>query len=179
MCIRDRRERERERIIIRIAIWWLVNRLKTERLNFFMIYDLYSYVSISTRQTDVKYINLHTTQQTLSGEFIFLRQGVVSVVGARRFGWTLWHAGSSNQDPVRPTELPRCSPRHLELAAYTPALNLRQSWTVQTHLFKHAYTPYSENFCLRAYTTLTLTLKSMATCSFLLPSRLGHSLIRN
>ena len=55
------------------------------------------------------------------------------------FGWTLRHAGSSDQDPVRltvlaepgPTELPCCNTRRLELAAYTPALNLRQSWTVQ------------------------------------------------
>ena len=47
------------------------------------------------------------------------------------FGWTLWRAGSSDQDPVWSTELPCCRPRRLELAAYTPALNVRQSWTVQ------------------------------------------------
>jgi len=51
--------------------------------------------------------------------------------GTPPFGWTLWHAGASDQDLVRPMELPCCSPRRLELAAYTPVLNLRQSWTVQ------------------------------------------------
>ena len=70
---------------------------------------------------------------------------------------------------VRPTELPCCSPRHLELAAYTPALNLRQSWTVQSDMgwraiSSHRPTPSSENFCLRAYTTLTLTTQDWNFC---------------
>jgi len=82
--------------------------------------------------------------------------------GTPPFGWTPWHAGSSYQDPVRPTELPCCSPRRLELAAYRPALNLRQSWTVQ----RWAEDPSLDiglrlplrTFCLTAHTTLTFTV---------------------
>ena len=81
--------------------------------------------------------------------------------GTPTCGWTLWHAGSSDQDPVRPTELPCCSSRRLELAAYTPALNLRQSWTVQRwvedpSLHTGLRIPL-RTFCLRVYTKLTLT----------------------
>ena len=64
--------------------------------------------------------------------------------GTPPFGWTLWHADSSDQDPVRPTGLPCYSPRRLELAPYTHLRSTSVSREqfrdgLKTHLFTHAY----------------------------------------
>jgi len=65
----------------------------------------------------------------------------------------MWHAGSSDQDPVRPTELPCCSPVVWNLLP----THLRSTSVSREHPSLHTGLRIPlRTFCLRVYTTLTL-----------------------